>query len=249
MKTKDKQFDLLGPKPERSFVRVEVSVPAARAALAAFAKNRLEALDTLTRHLRESVSLALNDLLNVEMGLFLGQPEQVGNKRNGYRRREYYLKGVGCLRLDLPRDRDGRFESVVAPSHEQIDPRTRKDLALLHLAGLSNRTLSMISRRLLNIEVSKSTVSASLSLLQGEAQKWLTRPLADRYWALYVDGTNFKVQRRMTAPIEAPGSGHKKTKVWGFRGEGAALWTHPYGDCPGGQSEELVGYSPNEACR
>lgn len=197
MKSKDKQLELLGEKPERSFVRVEVSVPAARAALAAFAKDRMQALDTLTRHLRESVSAALNDLLNVEMSLFLGQPDEAGNKGNGTRTRCYYLKGVGCLRLDLPRDRAGRFESVVVPSHERLDPRTRKDMALLHLAGLSNRTLSMISKRLLGVEVSKSTISESLTLLQGEAQKWLTRPLTgQRYWALYVDGTNFKVQRR-----------------------------------------------------
>ena len=117
MKTKDKQLDLLGPKPERSFVKVEVSVPAARAALAAFANNRMRALETLARHLRDSVSSALNDLLNVEMSLFLCGPEQVENKRNGFRTREFYLKGVGCLRLELPRDRDGRFESVVIPAN------------------------------------------------------------------------------------------------------------------------------------
>lgn len=171
-------------------------MPAARAALAAFAKDRLVALETLTHHLRESVSGALNDLLNAEMSMFLGHADQGGNKRNGYRTREFYLKGVGCLRIDLPRDRDGKFESVVIPSHERIDPRTRQDLALLHLAGLSNRTLAMISQRLLGIEVSKSTVSESLTQVKEEAQKWLSRPLSQRYWALYVDGTNFKIQRR-----------------------------------------------------
>ena len=195
MKSKD-QLDLLSEKQERSFVRVEVNVPAGRAALAAFAKDRMQALDTLTRHLRESVSSAINDLLNLEMTLFLGRPEEAGNKRNGYRSREYHLRGIGTLRLQLPRDRDGRFESVVVPSHERIDPRTRKDLAVLYLAGLSNRTLSMISNRLLGVKVSKSTVGESISLLQDEAQKWLTRPLVHRYWVLYVDGTNFKVQRR-----------------------------------------------------
>lgn len=54
----------------------------------------------------------------------------------------------------------------------------------------------MISKRLLGTEVSKDTVSSSLDLLADEASKWLTRPITDRYWALYVDGTNFRVQRR-----------------------------------------------------
>jgi putative transposase len=194
MKRDKKQLDLL--ESERAFVKVEVSMPAARAALAAFAEDRMKAMEVLTRDVRESVSNALNDLLSVEMTLFLGRAEEADNKRNGVRVRDYFLKGIGCLRLAMPRDRAGRFESVVVPSHERMDPRTRQDLALLHLGGLSNRTLSMISQRLLGIEVSKSTVSESLSLMQEKAQGWLTRPLAGRYWALYVDGTNFKVQRR-----------------------------------------------------
>jgi putative transposase len=69
-------------------------------------------------------------------------------------------------------------------------------MAILQLAGLSTRTLSMISKRLLGVEVSKDTISSSLELLTGEAERWLTRPLTKRYWALYIDGTNFKVQRR-----------------------------------------------------
>jgi putative transposase len=194
MKKSGKQLELLDE--ERAFVKVEVSMPAAKAALAAFASDRLKGLDVLTRDLREAVSNALNDLLSVEMQLFLGKPEEADNKRNGVRVRDYYLKGVGCLRLQMPRDREGRFESVVVPSHERIDPRTRQDLALLHLGGLSNRILSMISQRLLGIEVSKTTVSESLELVQEKAVQWLTRPLTGRYWALYVDGTNFKVQRR-----------------------------------------------------
>ncbi len=191
---KQQQHDLL--EGERSFVKVEVSMPAARAALTTFASDRLKALDLLTRDLRDAVSSAVSELLSLEMTLFLGRPEEGDNKRNGLRVRDYYLKGVGCLRLQMPRDREGRFESVVVPPHERIDPRTKQDLALLHLGGLSNRTLSMISERLLGIEVSKTTVSSSLVPMQEKARSWLTRPLTGRYWALYVDGTNFKVQRR-----------------------------------------------------
>ena len=168
---KKKQLDLLAPKPRRPFVKVEVSVPAAREALAAFARDRMKALDILSGDLRNSVSEAFNQLMNAEMSLFLGNPEQSKNKRNGYRTRNYFLKGVGLLRLEVPRDRSGEFESVVIPSHERIDPRSRQELALLHLAGLSNRTLAMISKRLLGVAVSKDTVSSSLSLLADEAEK------------------------------------------------------------------------------
>jgi putative transposase len=69
-------------------------------------------------------------------------------------------------------------------------------MAILQLAGLSSRTLSMISKRLLGVESGKDSVNASLALVEGEAKKWLDRPIERAYWALYVDGTNFKVQRR-----------------------------------------------------
>jgi putative transposase len=54
----------------------------------------------------------------------------------------------------------------------------------------------MMSRRLLGLEVSRQTVSNSLSEIQGKAVEWLTRPISGHYWALYIDGTNFKIQRR-----------------------------------------------------
>jgi hypothetical protein len=47
---------------------------------------------------------------------------------------------------------------------------------MLHLAGLSSRTMSMISKRLLGIEVGKDTISGSLSLVEDEAKRWLDRP-------------------------------------------------------------------------
>ncbi len=40
-------------------------------------------------------------------------------------------------------------------------------------------------------------MSESLGLMHDEAMKWLTRELgAEDCWALYIDGTNFNIQRR-----------------------------------------------------
>lgn len=74
---------------------------------------------------------------------------------------------------------------------ERTDPRLKVDMAVLHLVGLSSRTLAMISKRLLGVIVSKDTISSSLDLLAGEAEKWLTRPIENHFRALYVDGTTF----------------------------------------------------------
>ena len=177
-------------------VKVEIKVPELIKALENFKENRLVALETLSAEIQSSVSGFFNSLLQTEMDVFLGQPDQALNKRNGYREREYALKGVGCLRIRLPLDRQRKFKSAVVPAHEQIDPRIKEDIAVLHLAGLSNRVLAMISKRMLGVEVSTDTVTKSLDVIEERALAWLERPLEKKYWALFVDGTNFRIQRR-----------------------------------------------------
>ncbi len=177
-------------------IKVEIKVPALVKALENFKENRLAALETLSVEIQSSVSDFFNTLLQTEMDVFLGQPEQEMNKRNGYQEREYALKGVGCLRIRLPVDRQRKFKSVVVPEREQIDPRIKEDIAVLHLAGLSNRILAMVSRRMLGVEVSTNTVRRSLDVIEERALAWLERPLEKKYWALFIDGTNFRIQRR-----------------------------------------------------
>ena len=78
---------------KKSMVKVELSVPELRQALESFTQNRLKAMDSLVQDVRGSVSTVLNQVLNAEMTVFLGQPYQSGNKRNGYSERDYVVKG------------------------------------------------------------------------------------------------------------------------------------------------------------
>lgn len=183
-------------------IKIEIRIPELVKALESFKENRLAALEHLTCEVKSSVSQMFNQLLQTEMAVFLGQADQVDNKRNGYEDREYALKGVGCVRIRMPVDRKRDFKSVVIPSREQIDPRLREDLAVLHLAGISNRVLAMISKRVLGVEVSTDTVTKSLSIVEDKALAWLERPLERKYWALFIDGTNFKMQRRQSTERE-----------------------------------------------
>lgn len=183
-------------------VKIEVNLPEAAQAIEEFSKNRVQAFEAMAMEIKSAVGHAISSLLHTEMTLFLGKPDQAGNKRNGYKEREYALKGVGCIRIRMPQDRKSAFTSVIIKPHEQIDPRLKEDLAVLHLAGLSTRTMAMVSQRVLGINVSTDTVSSSLDAIEEKALSFLTRPLEKKYWALYVDGTNFRIQRRGTTQKE-----------------------------------------------
>lgn len=178
-----------------SILKVEFSVPDLRKAVAAFTENRLKAFDSLVSDFREVVSTAVNQLLNAELDLFLGEPSQSDNKKNGFKERDYVLKSFGTIRVRLPQDRKGRFKSTLIPKHERIDPRLKEDIAALHLAGISTRTMALMSKRILGIDISNKSVSNALQVLSPQAEKWLRRTITQKYWVLIIDGTYFKVQR------------------------------------------------------
>jgi putative transposase len=182
---------------DMAIIKLQVSMPEAVKAVADFKQNRVKALQSITAEVKSAVSTIFNGLLHAEMSIFLGQPDQADNKRNGYEDREYALKHLGSLRLRMPVDRRRRFASTVVPARERIDPRLKEDMAVLHLAGLSTRTLAMVSKRILGVEVAKDTVSESLDSVREKALAFLTRPLHEkRYAVLFIDGTNFRIQRR-----------------------------------------------------
>ena len=94
-------------------MRVELSIPEAQRLLQEYAHNRGSALDAVSKEFRNIAANVVNQLLNLELSLFLGSSESKGNRRNGYRRvREYCFKGVGGIEVRSPRDRDGKFEKI-----------------------------------------------------------------------------------------------------------------------------------------
>ena len=187
---------------EMGIIKVEVKVPELRQALESFKKNQAETLDRLRVELKGALSHYFNQLLNAEMTFFLGQAEQSDNKRNGFYEREFAMKGIGSLRVRMPVDRRGKFISNVLPKNQQLDPRLKEDVAVLHLAGISTRTMAMLSKRILGVELSKQSVSNSLEVIEERALAWLERPIDEDYWALFIDGTNFRMQRRNSTEKE-----------------------------------------------
>ena len=177
-------------------IKVEINFPELKEALTEIEQGRKKFFDYLSHELKIATSSAIEQVMHSEIAIFLGKPSEIGNKRNGYEQRSYAIKGLGGITLNVPRDRKGRFESAIIPKGEQIDPRLKEDMAVLHLAGISSRDLEMMSKRVLGLEVSRQTISNSLQIIEEKAVNWLTRPIDKTYWALYIDGTNFKIQRR-----------------------------------------------------
>lgn len=183
-------------KLSMGIIKVEIKVPELVKAVESFKENRQKVFEEISIEVRRSVSSIFNQILQSEFELFLGKSDQSVTKKNGFTEREFSIKGIGSIRVKVPRDRHGKFESSIVPKNIQIDDELKKDLAVLHLAGISNRTLALISKRILGVKVSPQTVHNSLAIVEDRALEWLERPIDKKYWALFIDGTNFKIQRR-----------------------------------------------------
>lgn len=149
---------------------------------------------------RNGMAETLERVMAAELELHLAENPDPDNKRNGYRTRTFAIKGLGSLTVRVPRDRKGTFESSIVPAGRRYDQATERDMAALHLAGISTRMLSVLSGRLLGLKVSAQEVSNSLDSILPSARKFLERPLGDRRWVyLYLDGTYFTVRRTTVA--------------------------------------------------
>jgi putative transposase len=117
------------------------------------------------------------------------------NYRNGYYYRSYTAKGIGTLKLKVPRDRLGEFSSNMISKYDRYEKKLEKDLSLMFLSGMSTRGISLISETLIGRKISASEVShVNQELLTG-IEAWRMRPLQDiKVKYFIVDGVNFSMR-------------------------------------------------------
>lgn len=118
-----------------------------------------------------------------ELTHYLGREPYVrvsgtANHRNGSYGRGFTLKGVGEVHVDVPRDRNGEFKTSVIPRSKQYEEEVARDLSILFLAGVSTRSLSMISERLIGRRISPAEISSVNAELHAAVEMWRRRDLS-----------------------------------------------------------------------
>jgi len=164
-------------------------------------RNEPESLFEMIRaNIQETVGEYLTALMDTEMTHFLGRKryersEGNNNHRNGSYDRKYTLKGIGSVDIKVPRDRKGTFKTEVIPRSKQYEDTIREDLSVMFLSGISTRTLSLISERLIGRKISSGEISKVSKSLTSSVESWRERDLSEepiKY--LYIDGTNFSMR-------------------------------------------------------
>jgi putative transposase len=142
----------------------------------------------------------LNALMASELSVHLGRGRYERcnielNHRNGSYPRKFTIKGIGEVGVKVPRDRNATFKTTVLPRRKQYEEAVGQDLSIMFLAGISTRSLSMISKHLIGRKISHTEISNANRELTEAVERWRSRDLSNesiKY--LFIDGVNFDMR-------------------------------------------------------
>ncbi|MBN2514602.1 MAG: IS256 family transposase [Deltaproteobacteria bacterium] len=187
-------------------MKLEVSVPELVEVFKEIQKQPEQIFEMIRLDVREIVGDYITAMMGAELTCFLGREPYVHgtgdiNHRNGSYGRNFTLKGIGKVAVKVPRDRKGEFTTRVIPRSKQYEKEISRDLSLMFLTGISTRSLSMISKRLIGRRISHTQISTANADLTEAVEKWRMRDLSKEFIKyLFVDGVNFRM--RMCGSIE-----------------------------------------------
>jgi putative transposase len=225
-------------------MKVEISVPEVVSIFKEIQQRPENIFEMIRVEIRESIGQYLTKLMDLERTEFLGRRwyehgQGDVNHRNGSYFRNFTLKGIGAVKVEVPRDRKGEFESRIIPRSKQYEVELRQDLSLMFLTGVSTRTLSMMSERLVGRKVSPMEVSNANKELIEAVEKWRTRDLSgEPIKYIFLDGVNFdmRIDRSIEKVPVLVAIGVAKTgrkRVLGFQAgdkESAPTWREFFKD-------------------
>jgi putative transposase len=181
-------------------MQLEVTVPEVFEVFKEICLSPEKLFDMMRLDLRELAGEYLSALMEWELTLHLGRKPYErsrgeANHRNGSYPRKFTMKGLGEVQVKVPRDRQGKFQTRVLPRSRQYEEAVAQDVSLMFLAGISSRSLSMISQRLLGRKLSHTEISNANQELTAAVERWRTRDLSrENLRYLFVDGVNFDMR-------------------------------------------------------
>lgn len=155
-----------------------------------------------------------------------------GNSRNGKRPKKLRTSG-GETTIQVPRDRNGDFESSLLEKHKANSNEIETKILALYARGNSTRDIRAMLEELYGIDVSATTISTITDKVWPLVEAWQNRPLEKIYAIAYLDALHVKLRRdgkvqntALYTVLAVDLDGHRDVLGhWvGDGGEGANFW-------------------------
>ena len=167
------------------------------------------------------------------MDIHLADPgeRQAGNHRNGTSRKTVDT-GSERIVLDIPKDRQGRFDPVLIAKYQRRFPGFDEKIIAMYARGMSTPDIQAHIEELYGKGVSAALVSAITDAVLEEVTAWQNRPLEPVYAIVYFDALWVKNRdeglvrnKAVYLAIGITCSGDKEVLgLWIEQTEGAKFW-------------------------
>ena len=143
--------------------------------------NKIQDLLQSDQGLSALLGPILNQVLDAEMADHLqAAPHEQTDRRQGYRNGSYTRQlttRVGTLDLEVPRDREGTFQTRLFDRYQRSEKALVLALMQMVVQGVSTRRVKKITTKLCGREFTRSTVSRLCEGLDEQVNAWAQRPL------------------------------------------------------------------------
>jgi putative transposase len=188
-------------------------------------------------------------MLGAEMDVHLGDEGEraAGNHRNGTSPKTVDT-GSERVVLDIPRDRQGRFDPVLIGKYQRRFPGFDDKIIAMYARGMSTRDIQAHIEEIYGIEVSPALVSAVTDAVLEEVAAWQNRPLEPVYAIVYFDALRVKIRdeglvrnKAVYLAIGITCAGDKEILgLWIEQTEGAKFWLRVMNELKARGSEDLL---------
>jgi len=187
--------------------------------------------------IKKLMKAAIEGMLEGEMSEHLGYEKHSiegrnrGNSRNGATTKNVHTS-VGDVELEIPRDRDGKFEPQVVKKHQRDISDIDEQIISMYARGMTTRDIQDHVRELYGAEISPTLVSTITDKVMGIATEWQNRPLESQYVAVFFDAIHYKVREHGRVICKASYTSMGVTLdgkrdilgIWIGENEGARFW-------------------------
>ncbi len=202
--------------------------------------------------LKELMAQTIGKMLQAELDEFLGY-ERYKRSNNPNSRNGSYEKTIntpsGQIKISIPRDRLSEFEPTLVPKGEKVLLKELQEkLFLLYSKGLSTRDIQDILEDIYGTRLSASTISRLTDRIMPEVKDWLSRPLKEKYVAIFIDcmfptvkEADKVVKKALYVVAGIDTDGYKEILgFWLARQESASFWVNVFNDLKARGVEDIL---------
>lgn len=200
--------------------------------------KNLRTMGDVSGFVKSLIAPTLQAMLEAEMENHLGYVKNhpngnlSGNNRNGHYEKKVKTNLGGTVKVDVPRDRNGKFEPIAVRKYETIESDIEEKIVSMYAKGMTTRDIHGHMYDIYGVDISADMVSNITDKILPLAKEWQVRPLSNVYPIVYLDAVHFKVRENGKIVSKAAyimlgisTDGMKEILgIWVGENEGAKFW-------------------------